>query len=127
MNLLIIEYISGGGYANQKLSSSILSEAYGMLRNIIEDYKSLGHIITTLIDSRLMAFNPSVKADKIIAISSVKQFFTKIKNLSNSVDAVYLIGPESNNLLEKLVEATSTSDVRSLNSQINGIKVSSKH
>ncbi|MEJ2280542.1 MAG: ATP-grasp domain-containing protein [Candidatus Bathyarchaeota archaeon] len=125
MNLLIVEYISGGGYSNQKLSGNILSEAYGMLRNIISDFKALGHQVTTLIDSRLIAFNPPNEADRMITISSVKQFYTKIKDISKSADAVYFIGPESNNLLEKLVETTSNSDVKSLNSEINDIKVCS--
>lgn len=122
---MIVEYISGGGYSNQKLSGNILSEAYGMLRNIISDFKALGHQVTTLIDSRLIAFNPPNEADKIITISSVRQFYTKIKDISKSVDAVYFIGPESNNLLEKLVETTSTSDLKSLNSEVNDIKVCS--
>ena len=125
MNLLIVEYISGGGYSNQKLSGNILSEAYGMLRNIISDFKALGHQVTTLIDSRLIAFNPPNEADKIITISSVRQFYTKIKDISKSANAVYFIGPESNNLLEKLVETTSTSNVKSLNSEVNDIKVCS--
>ena len=122
---MIVEYISGGGYSNQKLSGNILSEAYGMLRNIISDFKALGHQVTTLIDSRLIAFNPPNEADKIITISSVRQFYTKIKDISKSADAVYFIGPESNNLLEKLVETTSTLDVKSLNSEVNDIKVCS--
>ena len=122
MNLLIVEYISGGGYANQKLSGSILSEAYGMLRCIISDFKVLGHSITTLLDSRLMAFYPPNEADRVIAISSVRQFYKKIKDLSNTVEAVYFIGPESNNVLETLVKTTITSNVKSLNSEFDGIK-----
>ena len=125
MNLLIVEYISGGGFTNQKLSGSILSEAYGMLRNIISDFKASGHNVTTLLDSRLMEFNPPNKADRIISISSIRQFDTKIRDLSNSVEAVYFIGPETNNVLKRLVECTLTSDAKSLNSEIDGIEVGS--
>ncbi len=125
MNLLIVECFSGGGYSNQRLSGNILSEAYGMLRSMISDFKTLDHNVTTLMDSRLIVFNPPNKADNLISISSLGEFYTKIKDLSDNVEAVYFIGPESNNLLEKLVETTSTSDVKSLNSEVYSIKVAS--
>ena len=55
MKILVFEYVSGGGYADQKLSSSILSEAYGVQRTIISDFKTAGHNVTTLMDYRLAA------------------------------------------------------------------------
>jgi predicted ATP-grasp superfamily ATP-dependent carboligase len=125
LNLLIVEYVSGGGYANQKLSGSTLSEAYGMLRSIISDCKILGNNITTLIDSRLQAFNPPSEADKIVTVSSPEEFSMHIKELSGVVDAVYVIAPESNRILEKLVETIATSGGISINCEVDAIKRSS--
>jgi len=125
LNLLIAEYVSGGGYANQKLSGSILSEAYGMLRSIISDCKILGNNITTLIDSRLKPFNPPYEADKIVKVSSPEEFYKKFAELSGVLDAVYVIAPESNRILEKLVETIAISGGISLNCEVDAIMRSS--
>ncbi|MEJ2272913.1 MAG: ATP-grasp domain-containing protein [Candidatus Bathyarchaeota archaeon] len=60
-----------------------------------------------------------------IVISSVRQFYLKIKDLSNTVEAVYFIGPESDNVLEKLVKTPIATNVKSLNSEVDGIEVGS--
>jgi predicted ATP-grasp superfamily ATP-dependent carboligase len=122
LNLLIFEYVSGGGYANMKLSSSILSEGYGMLRSLISDCKAAGHNVTTLLDSRLKEFNPPNEADKIVSVSSPHELSAKLKELSSVADAVYVIAPESGQVLEKLVENIETSGGTSLNCEIDAIK-----
>jgi predicted ATP-grasp superfamily ATP-dependent carboligase len=122
LNLLIFEYVSGGGYANQKLSASILSEGYGMLRSLISDCKAAGHNVTTLLDSRLTEFNPPNKADKTVSISSPHQLSAELTEHSGMADAVYVIAPESGQMLENLVEITESSGGTSLNSEIGAIK-----
>jgi len=122
LNLLIFEYVSGGGYANQKLSTSILSEGYGMLRSLISDCKATGHNVTTFLDSRLKTFNPPNEADKIISVSSSNEVDEKLRELSGVADAVYVIAPESGQVLEKLVQSIETSGGTSLNCKIDAIK-----
>ncbi|MCZ2809075.1 MAG: ATP-grasp domain-containing protein [Candidatus Bathyarchaeota archaeon] len=122
MNLLIFEYVSGGGYANMKLSSSILSEGYGMLRSLISDCKAAGHNVTTLLDSRLKKFNPPNEADQIVSVPSPHELSAKLRELSSVADAVYVIAPESGQVLEKLVENIETSGGTSLNCEIDAIK-----
>jgi len=122
LNLLIFEYVSGGGYANQKLSASILSEGYGMLRSLISDCKAAGHNVTALLDSRLKEFNPPNEADQIVSVSSLHELSAELKELSGVADAVYVIAPESGQVLEKLVENTEASGGTSLNCEIDAIK-----
>ena len=122
MNLLILEHVSGGGYANTKLSASILSEGYGMLRSLISDCKAAGHNVTTFLDSRLMAFNPPNEADKIVSISTPNEVHVQLRELSSLVDAVYVIAPESDQILEKLLETIAVSGGTSLNCEVNAIK-----
>jgi predicted ATP-grasp superfamily ATP-dependent carboligase len=122
LNLLILEYVSGGGYANQKLSASILSEGYGMLRSLISDFKAAGHNVTTLLDSRLKAFNPPNEADQTVSVSSPNEVDEKLTELSGVADAVYVIAPESGQVLEKLVESIEASGGTSLNCGIDAIK-----
>lgn len=122
MNLLIFEYVSGGGYANQKLSSSILSEGYGMLRSLISDCKAAGHNVTILLDSRLKAFNPPNEADQIVSVSSPHEVDEKLTELSAMADAVYVIAPESGQVLEKLVKNIEASGGTSLNCEADAIR-----
>lgn len=122
MNLAIIECFSGGNYAGQKMSSSILCEAYGMVRSLVSDCKIAGHHVTTLMDSRLRAFNAPNEADKISSVSSPQEFYSKLVEISGQVDAVYVIAPESGQVLEKLVEYVVDSGGTSLNCEYDGIK-----
>jgi predicted ATP-grasp superfamily ATP-dependent carboligase len=122
LNLLIIEYTSGGGYADQKISASILSEAYGMVQTLISDCKAAGHNVTTLLDSRIKEFNPPIEADKIVSVSSHKEFYPNLEELSGRADATYVIAPESDQVMEKLVQAVEASGGTSINCEIDAIK-----
>jgi predicted ATP-grasp superfamily ATP-dependent carboligase len=127
LNLLIVEYASGGGYANQKLSSSILSEGYAMLLSLIADCKASGHNVTTLLDSRLKEFNPPNQADKIFSVTSLAEFSVKLTEQAKVADAVYVIAPESGQVLNNIVQNVEESGGTSLNCSVEAInQVSNK-
>lgn len=121
MKLFVYEHISGGGLVGERISSSILSEGYAMLKTLVSDFKAAGHIVITLLDSRLMAFNPPIEVDDIILISSWEELENTFKRLSRSVDAVYIIAPESNQKLQKLVEMVEIAGGSPLNSPVDAI------
>jgi predicted ATP-grasp superfamily ATP-dependent carboligase len=122
LNLLILEWICGGGYSGQKLSSSILSEGYAMLRCLISDCKKAGHTVTTFLDQRLISFNPPNKADKIIPISSRDGFYRTLSEISGLFDAVYVVAPESGRILENAVKTVEKTGGTSLNCKSEAIK-----
>ncbi len=125
LQFLVYEHVSGGGFANEKMSPSILSEGYGMLRSLVSDFKATGHNVTTLLDSRLKAFDPPIEADNIVSISSSNELNKNLEKLSEAVDAVYVIAPESGQTLQRLVELVEASGGLSLNSQVDAIKKAS--
>lgn len=125
LNLLVYEHASGGGFADERIPPDMLSEGYGMLRTLISDFKAEGYNIATFLDSRLKALNPPVEADDIISISSRKELDDNLRKLSCSVDAVYVIAPESGQVLQKLVETVEACGGASLNCQIAAIKKAS--
>ncbi|MGW8288737.1 MAG: ATP-grasp domain-containing protein, partial [Candidatus Bathyarchaeia archaeon] len=122
MNLLIVEYASGGGYAKQKLSNSILSEGYAMLRSLITDCKAADHKVTTLLDSRLKGFNPPNQAEKIFSVTSSAEFSAKLTEQAKVSDAVYVIAPDSGQVLENFVQAIEDCGGTSLNCSVDAIK-----
>ncbi|MEM2098587.1 MAG: ATP-grasp domain-containing protein [Candidatus Bathyarchaeia archaeon] len=127
VKIIVYEYVSGGGYGEKLIPPSILSEGFSMLRTIIADLKAAGHTISTVLDVRLAALKPPLKADSIATVSSFKEAEITLKALSESADAAYIIAPESNNILQSLVVAIEHTSVKSLNSESTAIKnVSSK-
>ena len=60
MRILVYEHVSGGGYAGQPISPSVLSEGFGMLRTVVSDFKAAGHEVTVLLDARISKLNPPI-------------------------------------------------------------------
>lgn len=125
MNLLVYEHITGGGYADGKIAPSILCEGYAMLRTLTLDLKAVGHNVTTFLDSRLKTFNPLIEADNIVSISSPDDLNKALEKFSQAADGVYIVAPESGQVLQKLVETVEASGGISLNCRIKAIEKAS--
>ena len=121
LKLLIYEYISGGGFAEKPMPSSILSEGFSMLRTLISDFKASGHSVTTVLDSRLAALNPPVEADCIVSASSFQEAEAAIPKISEAADAAYIVAPESTQVLQSLVANIEQAGVSSLNCRASAI------
>lgn len=127
MRLLIYEHVSGGGFCDKPIAASILSEGFAMLRTVIEDANVAGHSVTTILDGRIAELNPPLEADCKISVYSLAETVTALQEVAESSDAAYVIAPETNGTLQKLVEALGQSATPLLNSTVNAIaKVSDK-
>ena len=125
LKLFIYEHVSGGGYVGQHIPSSILSEGYGMLRTLISDLKIAGHTVTTSLDSRILKFNPPLSADEIVPISSRQEQKKTFEKTSQCADAIYIIAPESNGVLQRLVEIVEVAGGVSLNCSADSVRIAS--
>ncbi len=113
MNILLYEYISGGGSVNVPLPSSLLCEGFAMLSGLTADFKNFGHNVTIMLDYRIAKFNPLIKADRqIIVNSNSEQIF---QESLQDVEAAYVIAPESNRILQLIVKNIEDSGLLSLN------------
>jgi predicted ATP-grasp superfamily ATP-dependent carboligase len=115
LRLLIYEHVSGGGFADEPIPSGVLSEGFGMLRTLISDFKAAGHYVTTTLDSRLARLNPPLGADCIVPVFSSREVQVAIRKVSASADAAYVIAPETEGVLQSLVESVEQTGVASLN------------
>ncbi len=104
MRILVYEHVSGGGYAGQPISPSVLSEGFGMLRSIVSDFKSAGHEVTVLLDNRLSKLNPPIVADCTLPVFHPKEAEKFLINAAKINDAVYVIAPETGQTLQSIVE-----------------------
>jgi len=121
LRLLVYEYVSGGGFAEKPIPSSILSEGFGMLRTLVSDFKAAGHSVSTVLDSRLAVLNPPMEAECVVPVSSFQEAEAAIQKISESVDAACMIAPESNKVLQSLVTDMERVGVSSLNCRASAI------
>jgi predicted ATP-grasp superfamily ATP-dependent carboligase len=122
LKLLVYEHVSGGGYAGQPISPSVLSEGFGMLRSIVSDFKSAGHEVTVLLDARLSKLNPPIVADCTIPVFYPKEAEKFLTNAAKINDAVYVIAPETGQTLQSLVELVEHTGKLSLNCDSRAIQ-----
>jgi len=99
-NILIHEYISGGGWPDHKLPEKLMAEGLSMLRTILADFRDWGKAtVTTTRDHRLTAF--SLPADRVVDLDSSDHYET-LKQLTKECTAALIIAPESGGILERL-------------------------
>lgn len=115
MRILVYEFVSGGGYAEDSLPSSVLSEGFSMLRGLTADFKAAGHSVATVLDSRLAAFNPPLEAECEARVTSRAASEEAFETAAKSAEAAYVIAPESGGLLRTLVEKIEKIGMGSLN------------
>jgi predicted ATP-grasp superfamily ATP-dependent carboligase len=121
LRIIIYEHASGGGYAEQPIPPSVLAEGYAMLRSIVADFKAAGHEITVLLDNRISKLNPPIDADFTVPImysGEPKRFLCNIAKIN---DALYIIAPETGQILQSFVKLAEGSGKISLNCTANAI------
>ena len=121
MKVAIFEYVSGGGFLDKSLPSSILSEGYGMLSSALNDFKEAGYQTYTLLDSRLALFQPPLRADRIRLVRSQGELKIKFVDLLRDADISLLIAPESEGILARFLSLNNELGIESLNCTIGSI------
>jgi predicted ATP-grasp superfamily ATP-dependent carboligase len=122
LNVLIYEHACGGGFAEGAVSPGILAEGFGMLRSCVSDLKMAGHKVSVVFDEELSLLNPPVEADFVIPIFNFKDAQQAILKACATVDAVYVIAPETGGTLPELVKLVEQQGVPLLNSQSEAIR-----
>jgi predicted ATP-grasp superfamily ATP-dependent carboligase len=123
MNILIFEYITGGGMIGQDLSSSLVKEGELMLNAVANDFAAVSSVhVNVLRDYRLRGTGSDASRwrNKYIA-DAENSFHAWIERLGENIDALLIIAPESGNILTTLCEQYSKQDYMLLNSTIESI------
>jgi predicted ATP-grasp superfamily ATP-dependent carboligase len=99
MRILVHEFFSGGGLAGRNAPSALVREGSAMLAALVVDLAAIGrHQIVTTADSRFPFAAPA--GVEVVELSSRR--IAPADALIDSVDAVWLIAPETNRCLERL-------------------------
>ena len=121
MKVLVYEHVSGGGYAGQPLDPSVLSEGFSMLSCLAKDFKAAEHEVTILLDARLSKFNPPLDADCIVPVFYSKKNEEMFEDAAKINDAVYVIAPETEQILQSFVDLGGKTGKLSLNCEADAI------
>lgn len=98
-----------------------------MLRCVVTDFKAAGHEVTVLLDARLSKLNPPIDADCTVPIFYSQEPEKFLKSIAQINDALYVIAPESGQILQELAELVEKTEKTSLNCESSTIgKVADK-
>lgn len=139
MDIFIFEYISSGGFNNA--SHSLISEGFGMLTALINDFAEMGFKINLIIDiklkSEILSLNAKLNEILLDEIDLNIKFIEKPEDLEQSIDDFVkisdyslFVAPEFDNisfyLIEKAERICKNFTRKMLNAPSKYIKIFSK-
>ncbi len=100
--ILVFEFITGGGYAQQVLPVSLANEGMLMLNALLLDLAVLSDIQITVMQDWRCTHLPLPKNAKAVLVSKGQSIDDLMQQLIECVDAVWLIAPETDAILSNL-------------------------
>jgi predicted ATP-grasp superfamily ATP-dependent carboligase len=99
MRILVHEFASGGGFAGREVPTSLAREGSAMRTALVSDLAALGchHIVATA-DARFPLAAP--RGVEVVTLPSGGP--AALDDVIDSVDAVWIVAPETNRCLERL-------------------------
>lgn len=100
MRILVHEFVSGGGLAGRPVTPSLAREGSAMLRALVADLAALGgHQIVATQDPRF-----PLRASTAVQVVTIRSRADRaLDALIDAADAVWIVAPETNRCLERLV------------------------
>jgi predicted ATP-grasp superfamily ATP-dependent carboligase len=119
MRIFIHEYVSGGGLAGQALPNRMAHEGLLMLRAILQDFRASGrHEIRSTLDARLRHLVPTNFPMTLIDGHRYEETFALSLDWA---EAVLLIAPETDGILERLSSEVEHAGKRLLGSRSEAV------
>lgn len=104
MNILIFEYVTGGGFCGQPLPSSLANEGERMLKALLANFDDMPTVQTmTMLDHRFFAsptFRPHASSTQFLPVPDNEDVAHLFQAHLQKVDAAWVIAPEFDRILE---------------------------
>lgn len=124
-NILVFEFITGGGFSQQQLPDSLAKEGLLMLNALVDELGSIPDIyLTVVLDWRIDAANFPANS-RIIRVSSCQNIYSLLSELVEDFDFVWPIAPEMQGELEKITQLCEKKNKRLFNSSSQAVAVCS--
>ncbi len=121
--ILIFEFVSGGGFNNVDIPSSLFCEGYGMLKSIITDFKALNFEISTLLDNRISFLTPHLDADIVSYVKARDDYISIFKKTLVDCENAFIIAPEFSDMLYNLTKIVKDYKKQILSIDLKGIQL----
>jgi predicted ATP-grasp superfamily ATP-dependent carboligase len=122
VRILVHEFFSGGGLAGRDVPASLAREGSAMLTALVADLAAIdGHRIVATVDPRFPLAAPA--GVDVVAMTSTRG--SRLDALFSSIDAVWLIAPETDRCLERLAATAERKGVALLGSSAAAIRLAS--
>jgi len=123
MQLFVSEYLCSGAWPEPVLDGSLAREGRAMLLAVLEDFSSILSVqVTTTWDQRLGP--PPTNDAEVQLVSHPEQEWRLFADLTARADAVYLIAPEFDQILETRTRFAENADKLVLGSRADAINLS---
>jgi len=123
MRLFVTEFITGGGIANNPLPESLKQEGQLMLNAVLNDCARINNVqLVTTIDKRI-SFN--VENVEVHEVEDAIDYMQQLVLISRQCDAVWVIAPESEGILETIVTQLTNEKVTLINCDPQSISIAS--
>ena len=119
--IFLFEFASGGGFNQVNIPTSLFCEGYGMLRSIIEDFKSLDFEISILLDYRGISYKKFLQADIINQVNANDDYLVKFEKEVKNCEFCFIIAPEFSEILYKLTKIVKNNNKEILSVDLEGI------
>ncbi len=97
--ILVWEYLSGGGLVNDFLSASLLCEGVAMLRAIARDFAQVGFKLIIPLDARLLSLKHWLPQSRFVPITKEKDILEILKQEASRAGDFFIVAPEFNSIL----------------------------
>ncbi len=123
MNILIFEYITGGGMVGQSLPAALVKEGEVMLKAIACDFSDISDVqVSILRDYRLLSSDRDMVE---YVVTEERNYRDIIESIEEEIDALIIIAPECNGVLENLCNEYSDRNFILLNSATESVELTS--
>ena len=107
MRILLFEYVTGGGWNEPELPTSLANEGWSMWRAVLEDLVAeSGLRVLTLLDQRLALANsfPALAQVDVLVVERAgpKELAERLAAVARTCDAAFFIAPETDGVLATL-------------------------
>lgn len=121
--IFVCEFVTAGGLNQVDLPLQLLAEASLMRNALLRDLSTLPYEVTTTVDTRLPAPQHCERCTTIDANQDAWKIWA---NLMQSADAVWLIAPETDGILQKLTALAVQKNKLIIGCGVNAIRITSE-
>ena len=123
--ILIFEFITGGGFSQQALPSSLAKEGLLMLEALLAELGGLGNIELTLVLDWRIEHLELPENTSLVIVSKNECIYEVLPELIENVDWVWPVAPEVDAILQKVTALVESKSKQLLNSSSEAVALCS--